>query len=66
MDPTRPPEPLHRYRVRLGHAEVQVEGHSPHEAIQLARRRLCQELPRLWDVIQTAEESRFQVAVEEQ
>jgi hypothetical protein len=65
MDQAHLPDQLQRYRVRLGHAEVRVEGHSPHEAIQLARRQLCRELPRLWDVIQRLEDNRFHVAVEE-
>ena len=49
------------YRVRVGHTEVRVRGRSVAEAIQLARRQLSIELPRLYDVIQAMDESRFRV-----
>ena len=49
------------YRVQVGHAEVCVTGRSVQEAIQLARRKLSIELPRLYDVIQSMDESQFRV-----
>jgi hypothetical protein len=49
------------FEVRLGHTSVTVECNSAAEAVRLARRLLCQEMPRLWDVIQTLDGSRFQV-----
>jgi hypothetical protein len=50
-----------RYEVRLGHAQVTVEGRTTEEAIQQARRLLCQDMPRLYDVIQSLTSDRFQV-----
>ena len=58
-------QPTFSYRVRLGHNEVRVEGRSVGEAIQHARRRFCQEMPRLWDVIHKLDDDRFLVAVED-
>jgi len=49
------------YRVRVGHAEVTVRSPSPEEAIRLARRQLCAEMPRLWDVISRMEDRQFRV-----
>jgi hypothetical protein len=49
------------FEVQLGFARVTVESNDPRDAIRAARRRLCQELPRMWDVIQRLEESRFAV-----
>ncbi len=54
---------MRRFRVQVGHNSVEVESRSEQEAIEVARRRLCEELPRLWDVIQNMEPSRFQVVV---
>ena len=51
-----------RFCVRIGHHAVVVEAPSPHEAICEARRLLCVEMPRLWDVIHHLEDSRFEVA----
>jgi len=51
-----------KFIVRVGHTTVTVESHSPEEAIRQARQVLCQQLPRLWDVIQELDESRFEVA----
>lgn len=49
------------YDVRVGHFAVRVQGATPQEAILAARRQLCVDLPRLWDVIQAMEPSRFSV-----
>jgi len=54
-------ESLRTYRVRVGHWEMQLKAHDAAEAVQLARRHLARELPRLYDVIQTLTASRFQV-----
>jgi hypothetical protein len=55
-----------RYEVRLGLARVTVAGNDAQDAIRLARKAFCQELPRMWDVIVGLEESRFAVQVLEQ
>ena len=57
-----PMENTRRYLIELGHARVHVESSSPKEAIREARRQLCADMPRLWDVIQGMDESRFRVA----
>jgi len=53
---------LMRFFVRVGHTTITVESHSVEEAIKKARQVLCQQLPRLWDVIQKLDENRFEVA----
>ena len=50
-----------RYSVQVGFASVTVEGQTHSDAIQAARRQLCLEMPRMWDVIQNLEDDRFQV-----
>ncbi|MCP4190358.1 MAG: hypothetical protein GY768_07000 [Planctomycetaceae bacterium] len=50
-----------RYRVSLGHASVTVDGFSPAEALHAARIRLSLDLPRLYDVIHSLEDGRFEV-----
>lgn len=57
-----PNQPIIDYQVSVGHFTVKVEGHTPGEAIKEARRQLCQQLPRMWDVIQSLDDSRFEVA----
>jgi len=54
-------ENIIQYRVSLGHASVDVAGQNKEEAIANARRRLCQELPRLWDVISRTDAEKFEV-----
>ena len=49
------------YEVRVGHARVRVRGASLDEAIQAARNKLCMDLPRMWDVIQSLEMERFEI-----
>ncbi|MBP87350.1 MAG: hypothetical protein CMJ64_11620 [Planctomycetaceae bacterium] len=53
--------PTTKFRVKLGLTEVSVDCISKEEAIQLARKKLCDAWPSLGDVIRTADESRFQV-----
>ena len=51
----------HKYRVKLGFTEVEVECCSKENAIRLARTELSGDMPRLYDVIQGAEDREFQV-----
>jgi hypothetical protein len=53
--------PLKTYRVRVGHWEIRLKAHSAEEAIELARREMARELPRLYDVIRILTATRFQV-----
>ncbi len=50
-----------KYRVKLGLVEVVVECRSKDEAIRLARTKLSDDMPRLYDVIHGAEDQEFQV-----
>ena len=54
-------QPLKTYRIRVGHWEVCVRAHNAEEAIEVARRHLACELPRLYDVIRNLTAARFQV-----
>jgi hypothetical protein len=49
------------FRVRLGHLALLVEASDEQRAIEEARRRMAEEWPRLWDLIQQAALERFQV-----
>lgn len=49
------------YEVSVGFTRVRVEGRTPDEAIQNARRKLCVELPRMWDVISNMSDQSFVV-----
>ncbi|HEY4232698.1 MAG TPA: hypothetical protein VGM76_04705 [Lacipirellulaceae bacterium] len=53
--------PLLTYRVRIGHHDFSVRARDPAEAIELVRRQLGRELPRLYDLIRNLTTSRFQV-----
>ncbi|QDU95500.1 hypothetical protein [Lignipirellula cremea] len=58
------PEPAPQiisFRVQVGHTAVTVNGDSREAAIAAARTQLCDELPRLWDVILHLDADRFQV-----
>ena len=61
LSPNPPHDDLRSYSVQVGHTKITVPGRSPAEAIHEARRRLCQENPRMWDMIQQLDESRFEV-----
>jgi hypothetical protein len=50
-----------QYQVTVGHLRVTVGGASLDEVIEQARRALCVEMPRLYDVIRGLDVSRFQV-----
>ena len=52
---------LKTYRVRVGHWQVQVKAHDVQEAVTVARRKLSQELPRLYDVIRSLAPAKFQI-----
>jgi hypothetical protein len=54
-------EEYRRYEVRLGYAAVTVQGGSIRQVLDEARRRLCQEMPRLWDLIRSATDDRFEI-----
>jgi hypothetical protein len=49
------------YRVRVGHHDFRVRARDAAEAVEVARRQLARELPRLYDVIRKLTESQFQV-----
>lgn len=49
------------FRVKVGHAEVTVNARSPAEAIRRGRTQLSLEIPRMWDVIYSIDESMFRV-----
>jgi len=52
---------LKEYRVRVGHCEVSVRARDVQEALTVGRRKLGQELPRLYDIIRTLKPVRFQI-----
>jgi hypothetical protein len=54
-------ETLNTYRISVGHWEITLKAHNTEEAIQLARRAMACELPRLYDVIRSLTAARFQV-----
>ena len=54
-------ETLKTYRVRVGHWEISLKAHNAEEAIELTRRAMARELPRLYDVIRAMTASRFEV-----
>ena len=55
------PNPTKKYRVKLGLTKVTVECSSKEEAIRLARIKLTDDTPRLYDVILRAEDEQFEV-----
>jgi hypothetical protein len=52
---------LLHFVVRVGYWEVRVQAHDPDEAIRLARLQMAHELPRLYDIIRSLANTRFQV-----
>ena len=50
-----------RYSIRVGFRKMEVRGSTREEAIQRAREQLCQDMPRMWDVIQALEVSKFEI-----
>ncbi len=53
--------PTKKYRVRLGLVEIVIEGRSKEDAIRLARSKLSDDMPRLYDIIHGAEDEEFQI-----
>ncbi len=53
--------PVAQFEVRVGHWNLQVEATSIEGAVEEARRRLRDELPRLWDLIESLPRDRFRV-----
>jgi len=49
------------FRITVGHVSLLVQAASEIEAISSARKQLCADMPRLWDVIEVLEEDRFRV-----
>ena len=49
------------FEVKVGLMSVIVRGATREEAITNARVKLCQDLPRMWDVIHGLDNSRFDV-----
>ena len=49
------------YEVRIGHTRVRVQGRNDEEALRQAKDRLCLEMPRLWDVIQSMEINNIEI-----
>jgi hypothetical protein len=54
-------EVLKIFRVCVGHWQIRIKARDADEAVQVARRHLARELPRLYDVIRTLTAARFQV-----
>ncbi len=50
-----------KYRVKLGLAEVVVQCRSKEEAIRLARTKLSDNMPRLYDAIHSAKDLELQI-----
>jgi hypothetical protein len=54
-------EALKTFRVCVGHWQIRLKARDAEEAVQLARRHLARELPRLYDVIRMLTAARFHV-----
>jgi len=52
---------LKTFRIRVGHWEARLKARNAEEAVELARRQLARELPRLYDVIRTLTAAKFRV-----
>ena len=50
-----------RYRVQIGETSVTVESDSREGAIRLARFKLADDMPRLWDMIFRIADGQFRV-----
>ena len=60
MDPHIEPSNTH-YTVQVGHWRVRVPGRDSSDAIEQARRKLYEDMPRLWDVISKLDAEKFTV-----
>ena len=54
-------EGQHRFRVEIGHHRFEVICRTVDDAIARARSLLCDELPRMWDVVHRLTRERFRV-----
>lgn len=61
MNPQQETQQVGRFHVQVGHWRVRVPGRDHADAIEQARKCLCEEMPRLWDVISNLNPDRFQV-----
>lgn len=50
------------FEVCVGFARVRVEGDSPEEVIENARRQFCLEMPRMWDLFTDMPDQRFKIS----
>lgn len=50
-----------RFEIRVGHARVTVEARTQQEALAAGRRRLAEDMPRMWDKIYELADERFEV-----
>lgn len=55
------PTILKTYRVRVGFAQVEVKARDVQQAVTIARQKLSQELPRLYDVIRALAPAKFEI-----
>jgi hypothetical protein len=53
--------PLVNYQIRVGHLQFRVKARDAAEAIELVRRQLARDLPRLYDVIRKLTTTQFHV-----
>ncbi len=56
------PKRKQMFDIKVGHLRLTVEGESRDEALRLAREQLCTQMPRLWDVITTMSDDRFEIS----
>jgi len=49
------------FQVQVGHFNLTLLCRDQAEAIRLARRRLCDEFPRLWEMVHNLSTDRFRV-----
>ncbi len=52
--------PIRDFQLRVGHWRLRVRARDAEEAIELARRQLIRDLPRLYDVIRVMARARFE------
>ena len=58
----KPKSEVTNFRVQIGHTTITVRCQTREDALLEARRQLCMEMPRMWDVIQKLDDSRFVIA----
>ena len=50
-----------QFEVCVGFAKVNVDGDTPEEVIENARRQFCLEMPRMWDLFTNMPDQRFEI-----